>query len=258
MKRYKYYPVSNYLEPIDKMIDLANELGITKATLSAYKLRWKCIGKYTKPIYEWFYIVDDTFSTDELNELSENVCKELNNEVWVPLFDGSYHISNYGRIKSMKGKQPMIMRQVLRRKEPAKELGLKLIVGGVAKMYFTRHLVATAFIEKEDRSHLKSALKEKYVFKKINCLTNNFADNLRWGTVNDMKRFGKNNNLGIPVIKCDPVTNEKLEYYNSQREAGKDNYIAPQAINQSMLYGTSNSCGYKWIVDEEWLVTMRK
>lgn len=253
MKRYKFYPVSNFLEPIPSMKELALELGVTKATLSSYKNREKCVGKKSKPINQWFYIVDDSTTQEVLDQYARSVCADLRNEFWRPIFDGSYEVSNYGRVKSLKGKTPRILKQIQRSAKET-ELCVSLHINKVQKVHFVKRLVADAFVEKEDRSHLKTTKPPlEYVFKIDGVNTNNNATNLFWGDVNDMKRYGKYNGAGIPVIKLDPITGEELEPYDSMAEAASENYISMQGISLCILGGAITAGGYKWIVDEEWL-----
>lgn len=97
--------------------------------------------------------------------------EDLEGEEWRPI-NGfkDYEVSNYGRVKSFKGKTPRILRPAFR----VQYLYVGFFVGGRAKSYAVHALVASAFLPnpegKPQVGHLDG------------CKLNNFVGNLKWMT----------------------------------------------------------------------------
>lgn len=248
--RWIVYPVSNYKEPIPSMKELALCFNIDPSTLTAYKQRRRCIGRYTKHISEWCFIVDDTFSEEEIDTLKQSVTDKLENEIWKPIFNGDYEVSNYGRVKSVKGRKgscktrgvkEQILTQRMRGTGSGSYLSVYLRIDGVGKNYFVHRLVAMAFLRKD-----LTPGKNDFVVRQSRVKFNNFADNLRWANEKDVNRLSKDNGRQKQVLKLDLETGEELDYYLSISDAAKDNYVSAQAISKCLL-GQSESCiGFKW------------
>lgn len=241
-KRWIVYPVSNYEELIPSMKELALCFDIDPSTLTAYKQRRRCIGRYTKHISEWCYIVDDTFSKQEIDALKQSVVDQLENEIWKPIFNGKYYVSNYGRVKSIKASGEKILKQRLRGTGSNQYLSVYLRIDGKGVNYFVHRLVAMAFLDKSEslRSH------QDYVVRINKSMFNNFADNLMWADKRALRRLSKDNGKQKQVLKLDPSTGEELDFYLSINDAAKDNYVSYQSISRCLL-GYSETCvGYRW------------
>lgn len=249
--RWIVYPVSNYEELIPSMKELALSFGLDPSTLTAYKQRRRCIGRYTKHISEWCYIVDDTFSKQEIEDLKQSVLDRLENEIWKPIFNGDYEVSNYGRVKSVKGKngshktrgvKEQILKQRLRGSGSNQYLSVYLRLDGKGKNYFVHRLVAMAFLHKDT----SPGREQDFVVRTSKTKFNNFADNLRWVDERTLKRLSKDNGRQKQILKLDPVTGKELDFYLSIEDAAKDNYVSSQAISKCLLDQSDTCIGFRW------------
>ena len=96
---------------------------------------------------------------------------DLEGEEWrdFPHYNGYYQISNFGRVKSLLGKTPRILKPSFKK---GGYLYIVLCKNGVSKNFYIHKLVAITFIPNPDG---KSEINHIDTFK-----LNNYVDNLEW------------------------------------------------------------------------------
>lgn len=105
-------------------------------------------------------------------------------EIWknIPGFNGDYQISNYGRIKSFKRKEPKILKQGY---DGRKYRKIMLCKNGKRTNPAVHTLVAKLFVPNP---------KNKPTVNHIDCnKDNNRADNLEWMTYSENSLHGRKN-----------------------------------------------------------------
>ena len=103
---------------------------------------------------------------------------DLPDEVWLPIPDyEGYQISNYGRVKSFKHKEPHILKPAI---DKYGYLKISLNQDGKQKLFSVHRLVALAFIPNlENKPQIDHIDGHKF---------NNHVSNLRWVTDKENKR----------------------------------------------------------------------
>ena len=98
----------------------------------------------------------------------------IEDELWKDIqgYDGDYQISNYGRVKSLKRKNPLILSPILGRTEDYYSIGLTK--NGNKSHYSIDRLVAEAFIPNPNNYPEVNHIDEN--------TKNNNANNLEWVT----------------------------------------------------------------------------
>lgn len=118
-------------------------------------------------------------------------------EIWLPVkeYEGHYEVSNLGRIKSFKNKEPYIMSLSIGRDGYPKTV---LCLNGKKKTVAVHRLVADAFIPKADGLNIVEHIDSN----PSNCR----VDNLKWSTVGEntktmlkFKRFDQLLQIKTPV-----------------------------------------------------------
>lgn len=113
--------------------------------------------------------------------LTSEIIVDYEGETWkyIDGYDHKYLISNYGRVKSLKGKKERLLRQY---ENNAGYLRVGLTSHGKTKYYFVHRLVAIAFIKNDDPKE-KQTVDHIDGDKHNNCDTNlqwlSLADNIR-------------------------------------------------------------------------------
>lgn len=112
------------------------------------------------------------FEVAFINDFEQQIKKALG-EIWRDIegHEGNYQISNYGRVKSFKGRKPRILSTCKDSKGYPKATFAE---NGKAKTYLIHILVARAFIPNPDNLPV--------VHHKDSNPKNNRADNLQWVT----------------------------------------------------------------------------
>ena len=245
ISRWLFYPIANAKVPVPSVKELALLRNIDSSTLSSAKARRTCMGKVDKPICEWHYLIDETFSQDELLILYNRVINEIDNEIWVRLFNDCYFVSNYGRVKVVRNGKTTILKQSLRgRTKKYLSVTLSLKKDNMKNSTHTVHrLVAMAFLERPPYKQYK------YVTRVNRSMFNNLPENLVWSDDRVLRRLSSDNKRHKPVVKIDRITGEELDYYSSLSEAGKENFIQYQGI-AACARGKQGTCaGYVWKFD---------
>ena len=166
-------------------------------------------------------------------------------ELWkdIPQYEGLYQVSNYGRVKSVKTGKIKCQSS-----KPNGYQFLQLYKNNKPKNEYVHRLVAMAFIPNPD--------KLPQVNHKDEDKANNFVDNLEWCDNsynqkyhNKQKRSAETLKLecktSIQIIKCDMDGNE-LEYYNSMREAERENGLANGAVSAYFRFNRKQTGGFTW------------
>lgn len=133
-------------------------------------------------------------------------------EIWKDIvgYEGIYQISNFGRVKSLKGNEKFLKP----RKNKLGYLLVALCKSGKRKESYIHRLVAMMFI--------KNPLNKPYI-NHIDCNpSNNNMNNLEWCTAKEnMEYASKLERMhNTPLIAINLITGEQT-YFNSQNEAGR-------------------------------------
>jgi hypothetical protein len=177
---------------------------------------------------------------------------EENKEVWLPIKDfDNYEISSLGKVRNINTDRIL----KLTKKGGYMFIGLSSI--SKKKSIAVHRLVALAFIENpENKSQVNHKDKNR---------SNNNVSNLEWSTAleNNLHRSKdvvQTTNQNIKIWRVDKETNEKIEFYNSIYlaavwcfENGVSGSIqnARGNISCSVRGVYHQSCGFKWIIDEQ-------
>jgi hypothetical protein len=173
-------------------------------------------------------------------------------EVWLQIKDfENYEISSLGRVRNTKTSR------MLKLTKKGGYIYAGLSANSKGKSIPVHRLVALAFIENPEN--------KPQVNHKDKNRSNNSVENLEWTTAleNNLHRSKyviQTTNQNIKVWRVDKDTNEKIELYNSIYlaaiwcfENGYANSIhnARGNISCSVREVYHQSCGYKWIIDEQ-------
>jgi len=212
-----------------KLIGITGRGQDTLASLKSKRNKISCINSY---------LIDDSFSVKELQEIREK--EVIKDEIW-KVIEGSenYFVSNYGRIKKNYKKSSKLLMPYKKRNH--KWLFVKINLGGKIKELQIHKLVADHFVINEQNL--------KVVWHKNGDLYDNHADNLEWISRSKLGRKTGGLSKGIPVIKIDPVTNEILDEYENMAVAGKENYLHRETIRQCVRGLSKTAGGFKWAID---------
>lgn len=231
-KLYLYNPINNTKQVTDYDL-LAGITGRHQRKLALLKTQRMKIPQIG------CYIIDDSFSIKELYSFMEKV--KINDEIWKDVngTNGVYRVSNYGRVARVYKKRIKILMPYTKFGRPERCLTVKICSNCGYKEYTVHRLVAEHFIENENNL--------SYIWHKNEDNKDNFAGNLQWvskefiGKVTGVKAKSR------PVLKLDPITLEVLEEYKSMAEAGRQNYLHPEAIRECVTGVNKTSGGFKWI-----------
>ena len=166
-------------------------------------------------------------------------------EIWKPVkgYEGIYEVSNYGRVKSARGK---ILKQYLNHQGYYK---LGLTKGGKQKDLFVHRLVASAFIPNTRNVECVNHIDE--------CKTNNNADNLEWvthhennchGTAREriskaLQEYYKNNGHHCrKPVRCV----ETNCVYSGMRVASRETGISEGCLSACINGRQNTAGGYHW------------
>lgn len=170
-------------------------------------------------------------------------CKvDMSKEIWKPVvgYEGSYEVSNYGRMRSVERRARFVSKsgkeswRVVRPKAISCTVGKKsnrvsvmLSKGGKRKRIALHRIVAFAFVENENPSE----------YTEINHIDenprNNRADNLEWCNRQYNMTYGKMKEMYR--MKCRPVISydgAKETYY----ESVKDAYLSIGCKRYQLMY----------------------
>lgn len=232
MKSFLFNPINGICEPATYK-EIQGFTGMSISAISKAKknrTRVKCLNG--------LYIVDDSFTKEELNELRNSFFDP--NEVWAPI-EGypKYMVSNLGRVKSIYKKETLLSPYM----KKVETLFVKLCNEDGVKEIYVHKLVAKAFLERVEGKNA--------VYHKDGNLKNNDCNNLQWVSRKELgKLTGKLSNR-IAVMKCDRNTGEVLETYESISEAGRRNFIHRETIRLAISGGLFTAANYVWKIDEE-------
>lgn len=140
---------------------------------------------------------------DALMKLYPLTTDDLDGEEWLPVPDWEcYHVSNFGRMKSFKGKSPHILTPTFNRGY----LQIGLCSGGKQKTFRVHRLVAELFIPNPDN---KNTVNHRDGHK-----LNNHISNLEWATSTENNQHAARLGL-IPSAEDSPdakLTKEQVLY----------------------------------------------
>ena len=162
--------------------------------------------------------------------------ENLENEQWLPIdgFDG-YEVSNYGRVKSLKGKEEKILKQY------TTNYGYQLVglcKNSKPKMLYIHRLVANAFI-----NNSKNYIEVNHIDEN-KC--NNHVSNLEWCDRKYNINYGtRNEKVSKQVIQL-TLDNQIIKTWDSimdvQRNLGYHNTHICKCCKGKL----KSSYGYKW------------
>lgn len=159
-------------------------------------------------------------------------------EVWRDIegYEGAYQISNYGRVKSLKRKKPLIMSLVLQNTRDYYVIGL--FQNGKKKKYSVDRLVAKAFVNNPNPQE----------YTEVNHIDenslNNHYTNLEWCSHAQNVRHSIYRQ-SIPVQQYDLKGNLVAEY-KSMREAERLTGIESIDISKVTRGIRDTAGGYRW------------
>lgn len=165
----------------------------------------------------------------------ENQTLELENEEWKDIigYDGDYQISNYGRIKSLKRKKPLIMSPILGRTQDYYVIGLTK--NNIKKRFSLDRLVAEHFIPNPNNLPEVNHIDEN--------TKNNKVDNLEWVTHSQNIRHSAHRQ-SYPVAQYD-LQNNLIATFPSMMEAERQTGFYSQHISAAIK--RNGTChGYIW------------
>ena len=174
--------------------------------------------------------------------------ENLQNEEWKTIdgFDGMYLISNYGRIKSLKGKEERILKTAMSRGYKQ----VNLYYNSKHHKYKVHRLVAMYFIPNPNNYPVVNHIDE--------CKTNNHVSNLEWCTVEYNNNYGNRLNKVRKTMKGKTPSNKKkdiiqltldgkyIKIWDSIREIQRELNYNNSCISQCCNGKLKSSYGYKW------------
>jgi hypothetical protein len=187
-------------------------------------------------------------------------------ETWKPVkdYEGSYEISNFGRVRSVDRytqtwNGQVFKKGVLKKLKEDKDGYYKVWLSKESKKkpFFVHRLVAQAFLSNDKLhpvvNHLDGDKK------------NNHVDNLEWCTRsrNDKHAFSiglrkpSDGGTSKRVAKVDPKTYE-MTIYDSMSAAARENDITVQSISYCANGKKETSKGFIWAFVDEGVTTIRK
>lgn len=227
---YLYDPITNLKSPTTYEL-LEGITGKKYETLASYKskrLKLKEINAY---------IVDENITMLERRAL---VNKEIiKNEYWKKIKGtDKYYISDYGRVKAVYKTKTNILMQFNKDNTSM----IKIKINGKTDMYNVSHLVADAFLTREEG---------KVLFHKDRDFSNNRASNLAYETKENVAKIFAGLANNTPVLKLDKDTNEILDSYESMAEAARANFLHKDGV-YLVIHGRQKTAGgFKWKIDSE-------
>ena len=209
----------------------------------------------------------------------------LEGEIWKPIigYENLYHVSNYGRVKSLLGgnlKQSTV-RILKNRVMKSGYHEVVLYKNKVGKPFKVHRLVATAFIPNAENKPCIDHIDTNRI--------NNNVKNLRWVTIKEncnnsisLKKFRKrmlgennpfygkrlsdshkkkmslakmgilNGNRSIPVIQINPHNGQKLKEYQSSAEAERNTGAKEPNILRCCKHNRPIAGGFAWAYKTEY------
>jgi hypothetical protein len=188
-------------------------------------------------------------------------------EKWLPVkgYEESYEISSKGQVRSKDRYTPtwngqVFKKGVVKNLKENKDGYLRVWLSKESKKkpFFVHRLVAEAFLPNENNHPVVNHIDGNK--------SNNDMSNLEWCTrsENDKHAF----KLGLrkvtcggtskSVIKIDPKTGYVLDVYRSMSEAARENDITVQSISYCINGKQEISKGFKWVLTDEGVTTIRK
>lgn len=184
--------------------------------------------------------------------------ENLENEQWKTISGyENYQVSNYGRVKSLKGKEERILKQGTT-KNGYRIVGL--YKDGKSKWFSVHRLVAMAFIDNSNNYPVVNHIDE--------CRTNNHVENLEWctveynsnyGTARERQskaisgenhpmygKFGKDNPTSKQVIQL-TLGGDYIKLWGGIREIERTLGYHSQSISKCCRGKQKTSNGYKWV-----------
>lgn len=232
MKSFLFNPVNGVLEPATYS-EIHDFTGMSISAISKAKknrTKIKCLNG--------LYIVDDSFTKKELNEL-RYAFNDIN-EVWVTVKGyPKYKVSNLGRVKSMYKSERILSLYVKR----CYYLYVKLCNEDGVKEVCVHRLVAEHFLDKVEGKNI--------IYHKDGNVRNNDCNNLKWISREELGKLSGKLSSGIAVIKIDRYTGEELDGYDSMGEAGRENFIHRETIRLAVSGKLKTAANFVWKVDEE-------
>ena len=167
------------------------------------------------------------------------------NELWKPVQGYKYYeVSNLGRIKNTK-------LNLLKAQRLTKTgyLIVDLKEDGKKRTRYVHRLVAQAFIPNDENL---PQVNHKDENKKNNCVENlewcTAAYNNAYGTHIERVRLTQGRARGKSVVKLDPITRERLAFYESVSAAARDVGVSKQAIDWGLASVKHTAAGFAWEV----------
>ena len=184
--------------------------------------------------------------------------KEVKNEIWKDIYFikngtefnyiGSYQVSNYGRVKSLKNNKEKILKLTIDNNGYSK---IGLYSDGKIKNFSVHRLVATMFIpnpeNKPEVDHIiplknggtNEVTNLKWTTREENC-NNNFSK-VNYSNANRKKKpmknkFGKNHNRSKPIIGININDETDILFFYSAKEAKR--------FNEKFNHHISDVCNY--------------
>ena len=168
-------------------------------------------------------------------------------EIWKDIkgYEGSYQVSNLGRVKSLKYQKNRILKTILHNNN---YYFVTLCNKDNCKNYSVHRLVAQAFIPNPNNYPV--------VNHKDEDKSNNKADNLEWCTIEYNNNYG-NHNKRVAVSNHIPILQFSKEDYlikrwNSITEAAKELGINITNINNCLRHRSKTSAGYIWGYEKDY------
>ena len=160
-------------------------------------------------------------------------------EVWNPIVDVGYYVSNFGRVLSRKRKKPRIISQQI---SNSGYVRVHLCVNGKGVNYSVHRLVAEAFVEKEEGCDFVN-------HKDENKLNNNFQ-NLEWCTSEYNNNYGATNyrqarTKGKPIYQVSK-NGVIVDKFFAISEASRQTGFALGGISECANGKRHEFRGYRW------------
>lgn len=177
----------------------------------------------------------------------------VDEEVWVPTVGYDYYeVSSFGRVRNKN------TGRIMKSSDAGGYRTIGLMNNGKSKSSERVHrLVAKAFLENpENKEHVNHKDKNK---------ANNHLSNLEWcspleNNIHKCLTLVQRTNQNIRIWRVDPITDERLELFNSIQDAAKwceENGYSSNFLNASANIGYAvrgvykSSCGFKWVLNEQ-------